>query len=1026
MNNQIYAVEASAGAGKTHALAKKYVSLLLNPYGIDVKDILAMTFTNKAASEMNERILEFIKRIGLDRFSNENERENVLEGIAGRDVKYKAVKVMDEIIRNYTFFQVRTIDSFIKTIINGCSFRLGLASGYDIRTDHEDYLSYGLDSVIEKTAGDKKLLKVFREFLKQYMVVENARKWFPREAILEKVSGMFDAMNYYKGEILKSGGDVKSIVSLGNKIIKLIEKLEKGLPDETHQSFRKSIRNFLEGRRGINKLFDLNALSNEEIPVRKSGTVDNKSKKSWGVIRKKMSCLAEMKAYSTFNCYVDVFREVYAEFSAISEKENMLFLSELNRKAGMLVSDEIVPELYYRFATKFRHYLIDEFQDTSEFQWNNVSPMVYDALASGGSLFYVGDRKQAIFRFRGGSPRLFDRVREQYEIYSPKKQNLSVNFRSRKEIVDFNNELFSRENLEKFVDACNQGEDEVERIDAEAREEVTGVFENAKQEYRKDKPGGYAVVEHILYEDAEDAEEKTRKTVIEKITDARKRFAFSDIAVLARTNEEVRTVTEWLLEEGIPVESERTLNVMENSVIKEICSLLLFLEKPSDDLSFASFLLGDVFKYVSAGTTRQDIEGLIISRNEKTFLYEEFSKKYPVLYEMSFAGLIKHAGMIPLYELAVRIIEKFRVTASFHDYQGYLMKFLQLIKENEKKSTSAGSFIERVSSGEQDNLFVHVAETDSVKVLTIHKAKGLEFPVVIVPSLKIEIKAGSGKGSPVAVEEDGGLKFAYLTKTVARFSEDLGRKLNEEYKKAFIDELNCAYVALTRAMDELYVYVPYKQFKSGGVSNKICYFFPEDTRRRGELSVFEKPASRETKNPLMKISPSAYGDWTEKLSGEFVNKQEILNRERRLRGRVIHYILSLIGNLVGCDVSRTVKTAIEKTEAEFPDVQEFSGYEDVVNRLVREEGLKKFFFVENGSVYTEKQVVDREGRTFTIDRLIVGTDSVWVIDYKTSEQEKDEQRKQVSGYVELTKGIYADKKAEGVLIYVEERKAEKV
>ena len=194
---QIHIVEASAGSGKTHCLAKRYVQLLINPAlkprEIPLNTILAITFTNKSAIEMKERILDFLKRIALDKFADGKQKQDILSGLAVERPKAqeKAHRIMDELIRNYNFFQVQTIDSFINAILSGCAFKLNLSANFKTEKYYREYLVYSLDKLIDKAAEDDEVKALFCNFLLRYLSIENRTGWFPKQNILDAVSSLF-------------------------------------------------------------------------------------------------------------------------------------------------------------------------------------------------------------------------------------------------------------------------------------------------------------------------------------------------------------------------------------------------------------------------------------------------------------------------------------------------------------------------------------------------------------------------------------------------------------------------------------------------------------------------------------------------------------------------------------------------------------------------------------------------------------------------------------------------------------------
>ncbi|MCX7911243.1 MAG: UvrD-helicase domain-containing protein, partial [Endomicrobia bacterium] len=244
----------------------------------------------------------------------------------------------------------------------------------------------------------------------------------------------------------------------------------------------------------------------------------------------------------------------------IAKQKNIIFLEELNNLFNKIISYEILPEIYLRLSARIYHYLIDEFQDTNILQWKNLYPLIYESISSQGTLFIVGDKKQSIYRFRGGEPKLFDKIETDYFAhYGCYRDYLTQNYRSKKSIVEFNNIIFSQENLERFCKSLENVENIQDIIS-----EIENVYSNTKQEYVKNESEketvGYVYGELVDIPKDQEYEDMIKPKLINLINKLiSQKYNYSDISILLRTNSEVRTITEWLIQENIPVESEQTL-----------------------------------------------------------------------------------------------------------------------------------------------------------------------------------------------------------------------------------------------------------------------------------------------------------------------------------------------------------------------------------------------------------------------------------------------------------------------------------
>lgn len=1029
---EVRVVEASAGSGKTYALAKRYVQLLINPGlkqdEIPLESVLAITFTNKATIEMKERILEFLKKIALDSFPSKAERDDILSalGVRPEAARQKAFSAMERIVRNYNFFQVQTIDSFVNAIVSGCAFTLDLSSKFAIKEDYKTYLAYSLDALIERARDDGGRRGLFKDFLTQYLHVENRFGWFPRASILSIVEELYRNRNTYGGEFKKlSTAAPGDLFALKSTIIKEARELKDVLPEGTNKTFAKKLNSLAEAGRTTFTLDELSSYFEKEgFPANKGVEIPEEADKIWRALRTNIRSLCRREAESFYNCYIDIFEPVWRDFRDLARREDVLFLQELNRQACDLFARNgiSVPEIYYRLAVRFRHFLVDEFQDTSALQWRNLLPLVEDALASGGSLFYVGDKKQAIYRFRGGDASFFDRIPVYFENFKPVREVLSQNYRSHREIVSFNNGIFSGENLRSFIEAF-QGEikDDEERLSPGDVGEILSVFADSRQAHQPAKDGGLVRMRRVEAATVDERNAVMKGTVTRLVKELRKRFVYGDIAILTRGNDDIELVTRWLLEENIPVESEKTLNIREHALIKEIVSLLTFLNSPIDDLAFASFMTGSVFS-AATGLSQDTMRDYIFKRNSAGrsggYLYRDFREDHPDVWNGFIEEYFVNVGYVPLYELLVSILGRFKVMENFPEQHAFVGRLLELIRLREEESSGVGPFLAYFAEASDNDLFVAVSGADAVRLLTVHKAKGLEFPVVILPFLEMKVNPSGqgGLGTFDISQDESGIALTRLSKRYARFSPELRARYIEHFKRSFVDELNVAYVALTRARCEMYGFIP---DKAGSGKNPVRFLIPRDVDLGAEAAwpAVKKPGTA----VHMELPVPAPQDWIGLLKDEFTGDAHLLNRKNVAWGNFIHHALSCIDNSPD-----GIDAAIEKAGAAYPLVADAIGAAGALKRLLDDGVLRKLLFTEDGAVFREKEIVTSAGLTRRIDRLVVGRDAVRVIDYKTSRIDGDGYREQVKGYMSLVQALYPDKKVSGHILYIDSLQSEDI
>ncbi len=1036
---EVRVVEASAGSGKTYTLAKRYIQLLFDPSlekeQIPIRNILAVTFTNKAAFEMKERILQFLKAIALGNLKD-SDYEEILKpiGVDYQVAQKKAFSIMEALIRHYNFFQVQTIDKFINALLSGCAFRIGLTANFKIKTNSAEYLELGLDELIDRAHQNKSTFKIFEGFLHNYLYLDNRTGWFPRKEILRVVKNLYDQFNRYGLAFREGPHDNESIIKKKREILKDLKSIQEKLPEGTDKRFQGSLERFLIEHP---QSFDIDStsryFSREEFPARKDTKVPKDVERLWAKQRNNFKELCEQEAVSLFNPYVGIFNEVKEDFLKLAAKDDVLFLEELNKRATALFDEDhiTVVELYYRLAARFRHYLIDEFQDTSRLQWKNLEEMVKEALATQGTLFYVGDPKQAIYGFRGGDVKLFYDVKQQFEPFHVKSEFLTKNWRSQKAIVAFNNKIFSQDNLKRMIHEWQIKEDDAKKVfDQAGIEEIAAVFAEAQQSHRDELTDGYVKVEYCDMGTKEEFESALREKLAVLIDNLRERFSFRDIAILTRNNQQVEDLTSWLVERNLPVESERTLNIKENHLVQELITLLKFLASPIDNISFAQFILGDIFTK-AAGLSKEELQQFVFERKgflrEKKdfYLYMEFRKEYKDLWERYFEEFFKNVGLYPLYELIVSIYHRYGLLSLFAEAQGFFMHFLEIVRKSEEEYADINSFLEHFEELEGEELYIKMPDTDAIKILTIHKSKGLEYPVCIIPFLGMDVQVGAqsteNQQAYILKENEGSMELIRFKDKYFDFSDELLEIYRQEYKKGFINELNNIYVALTRAQNELYAFIPKK---IGSSSNLAKFLIPQDSYENGQQVKYSPQAKKD--RSVMKLSSGQHQDWIAYLKEEFMEATELEHRDVRCQGEVIHLMLSCIGNLSTEDKNKSINNALIQVKRQFPFIKEPEKNTKLIEKILKDKKLASFFYCEKANVLTEKDVVTKNGETKRLDRLIVKDNEVWIVDYKSSRDTQGRYDDQVKEYKTIMQKLYPKHKVKGYLLYLDTIDAEEV
>ena len=1007
---EVLVVEASAGSGKTYALARRYVRLILHLTRLrrtpPIDSILAITFTNKAAFEMKARILRFLKELALGVMPEAAARD-ILEpiGMTPSEAKELAGRIMDVILRHYNHFQVQTIDKFINSLLVGAAFQAGLTANFHIRTDARPAMALALDALIEEASVDGRVKRAFDDFLTSMLFVESRSSWMPGQIVLDTVQELFREHDIHAQSFIRGGLTPRDLMKAKQEAVARIREFAGDMPEGLHGQLSTTVARFLEHERGGFRFKDLSASfqPGKALRVKKGALVTPAQADRWDSISRALVHAAGLEVEHVYDPYIELFTMVRERFDAACVHDDVVYLGQLNARAREVYARGLgIDELYYRLSTRFEHYLFDEFQDTSLLQWENLRALPEDAIANGGSLFYVGDKKQAIYTFRGGDTRLFDALAGQFADpgYHCHREHLGRNYRSHPALVAFNNKVFSLENLERFISTADaRGERRVPAAACDV-EELRRVYAGAGQTAARTAPEGCVRIEILQGGKKDDHRADARVRVLQVLEEAGTRFRWADIALLVRRNDDVQEVTRWLLEKGIPVSSERTLNIKEHLLVGEVVAFLRFLAAPEDDAAFAAFLLGDIFCAASGWQRAQAQDFVLAWRGQKHGrLYAAFREAFSDVWETFIEVFFKDAGVYPLYELTVSFYRRCGVLEKFPDAQAFLMHFLGLVQKKEEDFPGLTAFLAHYDELDSEELFVDMREgVDAVRVTTVHKAKGLEFPVVILPFLSLGLKGGSSAKKALAYTlrvQDGGLKLFHFTSAHIPYSQDAEALDHDEDMAAFFADLNNLYVALTRASCEIYGFIP---LRVKNAHNLALDLIPQGYFSVGAPAAQYPPVPGQEEGVLQELAPLACRDWATFLHDEFLPKDELAAH----RGVELHAILAGV-----------------RTLAPGEEHEKLAGEPVLLAALARPD-IRRFFVPGAGEVLCEQELVDKAGCTRRVDRMIITPAEVVAVDFKLTRAAIPSGEAQVRDYLRLAREAWPGRRVSGFLVFLEE------
>jgi ATP-dependent helicase/nuclease subunit A len=1009
---------ASAGSGKTHALARRYVQFLLSdrvPFNA-LPQILAVTFTNKAAKEMRDRILEWLKASAFQDEGRKEVREEVRRSLANQaSLAPRCKAVLDRIFDQWPDFSVRTIDSFLLALAQGSAYELALPPRGKPVLDHAPLLKEAIDLLLDRSGSDPALAAEVERAVDELAATRPEMGWQVGRTLASEQEVLERLVSATGQEVLDCPDALGDFFRLREAArghaARLVEGLKACGAEFRGATYIEKLERF--ARTGDLKEAGGSTMIREErlsAALKKGVGATDDLEKEWERLRGALSGAAFAWAQAQAQPHLRLRAQVLPLLDELCRRDGALLLSRLPARFAAFLESHGVPAAYFTWGERVRHFLLDEFQDTSDTQWAAFFPLVEEALSQGGSLFYVGDRKQAIYRFRGGRAELFDLAREDLGAFAFRDGALDTNYRSREALVAYFNRTFSRENLERWAagEALPWTPEEFEA-------QIWPLFESAEQS--PSKSGGYVRVERrafpkgVSYDEA--LAEVADRAAAELLPDLLSRgFRYGDMAVLLRDNRHAAIVSQRLLDAGVPVASPATLALPSSQPAQEVVALLRWLDSPVDDLAFASFVLGRLFGE-AAGLSKEALFGFLNRRAGLASppLYGAFREQFTEAWERLLEPLFTGVGYLPPYDLVHQAVELLGVLDRSPGDEMAIYHLLELLRQREGEGENAlGQFLRFWDENPDDpSLEVPLSESgDAVRVLTVHKAKGLGFPVVLLPLPYL-----SGRSESCAsVREARGILRLRFTKSEEALCPELEEIRRQEKVAGLRDELNAFYVALTRAAVELHVVLGEFEDKRS-LSYKRPPPLLEETQEGLPERAVAAPGRPVYAAPVR--HPSA-ADWRSRMlprRREGYQPPVLAAGEAERRGTLVHLALSLgmAGN--PGEAERLVALgAAETLSREVVDLLRARSEHPLLGPLLRPAPECR---VEN-----ELTLLDAKGRIFRVDRLIASGTLLTVVDWKTGREDLEGHGEQVRNYCRLLSEIRPGAQVRGVLAYLDE------
>ena len=994
---QIY--NASAGSGKTFTLVKEYLIILLTAKDVFLfQKILAITFTNKAAGEMKERVLNTLQSFA------EKEESVILTLILDetnldrQTIQKRSKKIIDAILQNYASFSITTIDSFTHKIIKSFAFDLGLSLNFEVEMDAISLLSEAIDVLVSKIGYNKDITRLLIHF--SLSKTDEDKSWDISKELndIAKIllneddakhvnllaSKKLNDFDNIQNKVSKNKSELlEEIKSKGETALNIIENAGLEIKDFSRGTFPKFLKDlseftssfdFKKRSETIDKAIEnhnfYTKTAKPEIKNSIEGilpdliTIFDQSKEIYGHL---ILCQLALKSLIP----LAVLNNINTELNTIKKDNNIRLNAEFNQLIANNIKNQPSPFIYERIGQRFMHYFIDEMQDTSTLQWKNLIPLIDNALAQENSnLLLVGDGKQAIYRWRGGKAEQFINLGSSdknsanpFQITKTAK-TLEINYRSFSEIINFNNNFFQHS---------------AALLQNKSYEQL---FIDGNKQLENNRKGGCVTLTFLEKEKDREIESlQYPNKVLEKIKEIQSQFRLDEICILVRKKSDGIAIANYLSENLIPIVSSETLLLKSNTKVSFIINMLQVLQNPTDKET-----LINVLYFLYSHLNVQEKKHSFIVKHIKLNNHDLFDSL--AYYSTSFN--LNDFNLLPFYEKIESIIRGFHLTNSS---DAYLQFFLDVILEQQRKNTDIQSFLEYWNRKKENLSIVAPESTDAVQIMTIHKSKGLEFPVVIFPcDLNIYQQI-----NPKIWLDQLPKNYTPFNELLIPFNKDLnfvsnrGKEIYKQQREELeLDNFNLLYVALTRPIEQLHIitnkkisknientnyysgiFINYLKKTGNWNNDKLNYTFG-DVQRKSKLTNFE----RKTKIQDSFIS-SPWKDHNIYMLASASKLWDTKQEEAIEYGNLIHEMMSKI--ISEEDITKVIDEYTNQGIIQKKDVKLI---QHIIINIVKHPLLEKFF-KKNITVFNEREIVTIDNQIIIPDRLVINGSDAVVIDYKT-------------------------------------------
>ncbi|MFV0365189.1 MAG: UvrD-helicase domain-containing protein [Mangrovibacterium sp.] len=1104
---QIY--KASAGAGKTFRLTIEYLKVVLQTE-FAYKNILGVTFTNKATAEMKGRVLAELAKL------SKGEKTAYLEvlladkelNLSAEQIKYRSHNTLRRLLHDFSRFSISTIDSFFQRVIKSFNKELGINGNFQIELDSKTMIGEAVEQVILSIDRNEELFKWLKQFAQHN--ADEGKGWSIQRDIHKLAN-----------EILNDG-----FRDNADELFQILQ--EKGKLN----NYRKSLQTIADdyfsrvnevGKRGLKVLADA-GLTCDDFSYKKTGGAgyfekmsnslfaEDKARMRTGaenyqtLLPKKTTAEAENTAPKISACLKDYFQLLDEEYyrvtsvnlilkniytlgilthiqekvQLIAHENSLSLLAESGKLLQKIIDNSDTPFIYERTGVYYKHFMIDEFQDTSALQWSNFRPLLGNSLAEENLAMLVGDVKQAIYRWRGGDWKLLEnQVGKDFQFEGVQVHQLEQNWRSTGEIIRYNNRIFQlapQIMQQQFNEILKNANTSPENY----HQQIQGIYANGLQQIGQEKLIDKGYVHMRFFPKDGVQEERTSLTLGEMtatIKDLQDRGAkASDIAILVRKGKQAKEVANHLLEQkrllsddspyNLSILSSESLLVSNSPAVCFLINLLRLVDNKKDRLTaaYANYQFYGIIEpsLHQKGATvnwRNVCPDYSESNNVDCELIDQFENqdpaKNPFYAFLQSDFMQKDLGSRNLQEMIFKLADFFHLFR-LNDELSYMQAFVDSVSEFQKyKISDLNSFL-TYWDDKGSKKTISASETlDAIRIQTVHKSKGLEYKFVLIPFCDWDVMP-SGNQSPIVWCKPQEKPFNELNIVPIVYTKEMANSIFkdayfEETQSMYIEALNLLYVAFTRARTELYTWATYnpktyeENIKSVGDllklslhneanfsydgQEELCsclhqnYHAGEEYFEIGTKTEFHS-STLETPSNNFGVSRFAFCDFDEYLklrkNHENFFVQDTPYEQRVNKGKIIHEALAQIKQKE--ELPHALQTL--QFKGLFPQ-EELETYSEQIKTMISDPEVAAWFD-GSYSVLNERAILLGNNHGLRRpDRIMVKGNEAVVVDYKSGELELQKYHKQVSEYMARLKECGFEK-VSGYIWYTRSNKRERV